>query len=44
MQDQGTEIERLKVLRPTTNSKYTAYEIFLLFFSEKTFFFCTLYF
>ena len=35
MQEQGTEIQRPKVLRPTINSKYTAYEILCWVFQKK---------
>lgn len=38
MQDQGTEIQRPKVLRPTTNSKYTVYEILCWVFQKNLFF------
>lgn len=44
MQDQGTDIQKIKTLAPTTNSKYTVYEILLWVFQKIFFFFWTLYF
>lgn len=42
MQDQGTDIQNTKTLAPTTNSKYTVYEILWVF--QKIFFFWIFYF